>query len=912
MSEFDVFLSYNSSDHAFITALATQLKDRQVEVFLDRWHLIPGQPWPERLRKVLASCKAVAVCVGPHEMGPWQQREMYFALERQSRESGFPVIPVLLPDANPPLDFLSQNMWVDFRGGLDNPMALAILQAAITGKVLDDLQAARVQEITHDICPYRGLEFFREQDASFFFGRDTAIQALEDKLRQHSFVALVGASGAGKSSVVRAGLLPSLRKDTEHPWEIVTIVPGDRPLHNLAAAFLPLLEPSLGENDLLIETSKQAKSFLAGELEIRNVVERILDKQSGTERFLLVVDQWEELYTLAKTDKDITALPSGKSTDTAVKLNQTKLFIDGLLDACQAGKLHVVMTLRGDFVGEAIKYRRLSDSLNGVQVNLSAMTPQELQQAIEQPAQKLNVGFDPGLIELLLTDVGEEPGNLPLLEFVLKRLWKDPQRHGQLRLSAYKTMGRLKGALQQEADTLYDNLPSDNDRQQLRCLLLQLVVSNDDNQYTRRRAHQDNLQEFTALIERLTKARLLVSNRDEQSKRSTLEVAHEALITDWPKLRDWLKESRDFLAWRKRLNNAIDDYDSHHDPQALLKGQHLQDAKLWRKRKAKELNPQEVRFIQKSQNQLWWAVGRNSLLMLLPVVTISGFFGWASLNDLRPGMAKDVLLAKYFHYVRAPDMVEIPPKEDCQAANPCDFLMGSKGGDKLEEQPQHKVSFTKRFKMGRHEVTFDEYRVFAHLKGEEQGDCQLVDDEGKSNRHEIPRPNDNAWGFEKRPAIFVSWEDAQCYVQWLNAMIKPGGFRLPSEAEWEYAARAGTQTAYYWGDSEKEADSFAWFNNNSGGKTHPVGEKKPNVFGLYDLSGNVWEWVQDCWHDNYVQAPGDGSAWQEQNNGDCNRRVLRGGSWNNRRDALRSAYRNGYNPDYRIYFIGFRLAQDLP
>ena len=112
------------------------------------------------------------------------------------------------------------------------------------------------------------------------------------------------------------------------------------------------------------------------------------------------------------------------------------------------------------------------------------------------------------------------------------------------------------------------------------------------------------------------------------------------------------------------------------------------------------------------------------------------------------------------------------------------------------------------------------------------------------------------------------------------------------------------------GRGKAEAKDFAWFNENSEDKTHPVGKKKPNAFGLYDMSGNVWEWVQDCWHDNYDQAPGDGSAWQEQNNGDCSRRVLRGGSWDDRPDDLRSAYRYRGYPGYRTHDIGFRLAQD--
>jgi formylglycine-generating enzyme required for sulfatase activity len=155
----------------------------------------------------------------------------------------------------------------------------------------------------------------------------------------------------------------------------------------------------------------------------------------------------------------------------------------------------------------------------------------------------------------------------------------------------------------------------------------------------------------------------------------------------------------------------------------------------------------------------------------------------------------------------------------------------------------------------------------------------------------------------------VSWKDAVAYAQWLST-VTGKQFRLPTEAEWEYAVRADTTSDYYW-DGQDVANDFAWFGSNSEGKTHPAGEKKPNDFGLYDMSGNVWEWVQDCWHKNYDKAPGDGSAWQEDNNGDCTPRMLRGGSWYGELVYLRSAFRLRFYPDARYYiYIGFRLAQD--
>ncbi len=895
-SKFDLFISYNSEDQAIVKALAVQLQSRQLNVFLDRWHLIPGQPWPERLCSVLSSCSAVVVCIGTGEMGHWQQREMYFALERQSREPEFRVIPLLLPNAIPPLGFLGQNMWVDFRGGIDEPMAFNILLAAIRREKLDSMLLERLQEVNNAICPYRGLNVFQEQDAAFFFGRDVAINELNNKLQRQNFVALVGASGAGKSSVVRAGLLPLLRKDTKEPWEIVTIVPGDRPLYNLATVLVPLLENNLGESAFLSEIGKQANHFLDGTVQIRDVVERILKKQPGTARFLLVVDQWEELYTLAKSE-----FKSGGDETQSLITNentQARRFIDGVLDASEAGVLSVIITLRGDFMGHAISYRRLSDHLQNTQINLGPMLQKELQLAIEEPAKKVNISFEPGLVDLLLTDVGDEPGNLPLLEYVLERLWDNKKKWGGVfRFQAYRDMDRLEGALAQKANDIYKSL-SAPDRQQLQKILLQLVYTSENSDYTRRRANLGDLgSNAQEIIKRLIQERLLVVNQDKKSGQNTVEVAHEALIRHWPQFQQWLKDDRDFLIWRERLRNAHDEWQRSQDPEVLLGGQRLLDAKDWFNRKENELNEQEIDFIQCSISRLFWVRARMISIIILPLALVGWLFIWSNSNGFSPKTVWYVLLAKTGIYILKPEMVSLPNDKDCQK-EACEFLMGSSESDPKfdeSEHPQHVVHFKKPFKIGRHEVTFDEYQVFAYLI-EGNGGCD--------DNHKIGAINDNGWGKRSRPVINVSWHDAQCYAKWLSK--KTGRYyRLPTEAEWEYAARAGTANEYYWG--QQEAKDYVWFTDNSEGVTHPVGEKKPNAFGLYDMSGNVWEWVQDCYAVNYTQAPKDGSALELNN---CVQRVLRGGSWYDEPDRLRSVTRNGYSPDSGMNDFGFRLAQD--
>jgi formylglycine-generating enzyme required for sulfatase activity len=205
-----------------------------------------------------------------------------------------------------------------------------------------------------------------------------------------------------------------------------------------------------------------------------------------------------------------------------------------------------------------------------------------------------------------------------------------------------------------------------------------------------------------------------------------------------------------------------------------------------------------------------------------------------------------------------------------------------------DEGPQHRVQI-KAFAAGKYEVTWDEYDACVLA-----GACSPATDDG--------------FGKGARPVTNVSWDDAKAYVRWRSVDANKR-YRLLSEAEWEYAARAGTDTEWSHGNDESKLGNYAWYARNSGGKTQVVGQKLPNAFGLFDMHGNVWEWTQDCRHNNYVGAPTDGNAWTTG----CteNGRVLRGGSWLNFPAGLRSAFRNGVYPVYRFNDYGFRLARTL-
>ena len=253
----------------------------------------------------------------------------------------------------------------------------------------------------------------------------------------------------------------------------------------------------------------------------------------------------------------------------------------------------------------------------------------------------------------------------------------------------------------------------------------------------------------------------------------------------------------------------------------------------------------------------------------------------AQIDDQSYFLARNEIKAlfdKAGYILQGPEMMEIPAGR---------FLMGS--NERHNERPVHEVKISKPFAMGKYEVTFAEYDAFARATGRE-----LLPDRGE--------------GRGNSPVIGVNWEDAQAYTEWLSG-VTGKNYRLPTEAEWEYAARAGSTTRYSWGDDiASNRANCARGCGDSYKYTSPVGSFKPNEFGLYDMHGNVWEWVQDCWHDNYEAAPSDGRAWEFEG---CRSRVVRSGSWGHGPANLRSATRYWFGSSRRFRHNGIRVAQDL-
>jgi len=545
-------------------------------------------------------------------MGPWQQREANLALERQAREA-LPVIPVLLPGAEPVLGFLKQNTWVDLRQQPEDPKLLTILAKAIRGEPPGPDLQEQVAATLASICPYRGLRFFREEDAAFFFGREEPINKLKELVERQPFVAIVGASGCGKSSVVRAGLAHQLRGRTGNlVWEVATLVPTDRPLHQLGGALMPLLEPQMTETDRLVEVGKFAGILSEPHppANLRDFIGRVLDKQPGTDRLLLIVDQWEELYTLTKDEK------------------LRRRFIDEILDASSQGRLHIVITMRGDFYGHALAYRSLSDKLQDRVVNLPPMSRAELEQAIREPADKVGLSFQPGLVERIINDVGDEPGNLPLLEFVLERLWQERQG-GQLFHDSYESMGGLQGALAKKADDTYGRF-SEVEKQAIQRIFLQLVHPGASTEDTRRRAFLSEIPEPSKpLVKALADERLLVTGSDLASRAETVEVSHEALIRNWGMLKAWVDKDREFLLWLERLRSAKAEWvRASRDETCLLRGPLLAEAERWLGARGEDLSTDERTFIRastKNRKRRKWVQGSVAAVIFLILALISAW-----------------------------------------------------------------------------------------------------------------------------------------------------------------------------------------------------------------------------------------------------------------------------------------------
>jgi formylglycine-generating enzyme required for sulfatase activity len=949
-----IFLSHSSLDNAEAIAIHDWLIEQGWnELFLDldaERGIKAGQRWQEALKRAADHCELVLFLISPQWVASkWCLAE--FLLAKQLNKRIFGILIAATPRSEIPTEMTSQWQLADLtKGRLSEEFNVKLPHdegertVAFSGEGLHRLRLGLMQAgidpkffewpPANDPCrvPYRGLRALDADDAGIFFGREGPIVVGLDMLRglrdaaPPRLAVILGASGAGKSSFMRAGLLPRLNRES----------------HNFLP--LPVVRPEravmTGESGLT--TSLEQAFSSVGAPRARVHIRATLDE--GGDSFN------ELLATLANAKLRQLHLEAGEAPEppcVVISIDQAEeLFdADGAEESnrCLSLLRHVVQhddpavivlfTIRSD------KYESLqtAPSLSGIRQHPLSLLPMPrgtYSKVIEGPALRLagtNRAFvvEEPLVNALLRDLddGDCKDALPLLAFSLERLFREFHGSGRLSLEDYRKLGGIRGSIEAAVANALDAaeaipaIPRDP-KERLGVLRRGLIpwlasVDPDTGAPRRRVARRSEIpEESRPLIDLLLVQRLLTSDKDEETGEETIEPAHEALLRQWSVLEGWLKEDAGKLSAIDEIKRSSRDWVANGRESSWLahSADRLKFAEslLERPDLAARLNSINLEYLascraaEAAAASKEKAVVRNRQRMMVTVVVLlfgiivgliafinqqplKEFYVWQLQmrpsildgNDERALAAKPG--AKFSDCSsHCPRMVVIPTGN---------FLMGTADEWSTDEFPQHEVTITRPFAVSETEVTFDQWDACVSA-----GVCEQVSDDG--------------WGRNNRPVIYVTWFAARKYAAWLSR--KTGKhYRLPTETEWEYAARAGGSTKWSFGDDESQLAKYAWYEANSGGKTHPVGTKEPNAFGLHDMHGNVWEWVEDCYAHTYEGAPSVGIAWSDACTSEMSDRAIRGGSYFRVAGETRSANRTSNRPDGRNKAVGFRIVRTL-
>jgi formylglycine-generating enzyme required for sulfatase activity len=917
------FLSYHSPDQSLAERLkaAIEDKDSASRVFFAPTHLRAGGSWTAQLAAEIADATAFILLIGPAGVGKWQVPEYDEALDRWVKsDRKFPVIVVLLEGQTAPgLAFLRQLHWIVTPDPTSKRDIARIFDAVSSG-------GTNPGELWRYTSPYRGLEAMEEKDSDYFFGRQqetVEILSILANASSNRLPVLIGNSGVGKSSLAQAGVLAALKRqawpdDAQVPsvwpaafqdsrqWCFLSLRPGTEPLKALVDAFL-----DLWQFDAEHERVKERNGFIAlllnGEASVSDMIEAT--ERRGTQQakppgFLLYVDQGEELYV---------------RSDPAERACFSEVIAQGLAHP----RLRTMMSLRSDFLGHLQNDAPLFDAR--LLIEVPPLREAKLREVVSRPAELLAARFESeSLVEIISRRTAEDSvkdvGALPLLSYTLDDMWTQMVQRGDATLRVPAQSFDLAGVLVDRATAFLAAHPGAEPPLR-RVLTLRCATVREDGEPTRRRAPRPEFsEEEWRLASELADYpnRLLVTTTTDAGE-TYAEVAHEAIFQRWDKLRDWIAAEREFLAWRSGLEAARRAWGNAPDGskgEALLMGAALTQGQEWLVRHPEGIGSVDRNFIDQSVQRETKARLRarraQVTIYVLLVGIIVGLIGvvneayvkeeWNWYWTMRP-----YKVANFDPHVLKPEAERVlePLASFRECAEGCpemivvpagEFMMGSPATEKgryHDEGPQRRVLIAKPFAVSKNDVTFADWDTCVSVGG-----CP---GEGPAA--------DAGWGRGTRPVINVNWYDAQAYVAWLSRMTGQP-YRLLTEAEREYAARAGSTTAYYWGDEIGKGNANCsgcgskWDNR----QTSPVGSFTPNAFGLLDMAGNVWQWVQDCYQDNYNGLPTDGSAWT---GGDCRRRAVRGGSWLNSPQGLRAASRSGFSPSNRDLYLGFRVGRTL-
>lgn len=437
-------------------------------------------------------------------------------------------------------------------------------------------------EITN---PFKGLRAFGEADADNFFGRETLVQQLLARLGEGGdlsrFLAVIGPSGSGKSSVVRAGLIPALRRGGlpgSENWFLVDMLPGKHPFEELEAS---LLRVAVNPPESLLSQMKDGSRGLL------RAIHRILPADEAVE-LVLVIDQFEEVFTLVDDE------------------SERALLLESLAAAVldERSRLHVIITLRADFTDRPLRYVDFGELMNRRFEFVLPLTMDEVERAVAGPAQRVGLRLEKGLVSTILREAGNQPGTLPLLQYALSELF-DKRDGRTLTNKAYHEIGGVLGALGRSAESIYQNLEK-TEKLAARQLFLRLVTLGEGTEDTRRRMLREELEAIDAsqhsviqnVIVHFGKARLLTFDHDPLTRGATVEVAHEALLQEWKRLRDWLYESRADIRLQRQLAAAAKEWlAAQQDASFLMAGSRLDQFESWAANSTVALTKIEHAFI---------------------------------------------------------------------------------------------------------------------------------------------------------------------------------------------------------------------------------------------------------------------------------------------------------------------------
>jgi Sulfatase-modifying factor enzyme 1/Domain of unknown function (DUF4062)/AAA ATPase domain len=746
-----------------------------------------------------------------------------------------------------------------------SPHELATLVLAAVAKHQDatkKIDAATRQKtetapaITWDInkhgSPYPGLMHFSRKYAPVFFGRDAEVREVLDRLRlpEGRFLIISGGSGTGKSSLVDAGVLPRIEESGigEERKFVCVRMVPSQGSNPFDALLRPL--HGYAEHAGLNVFELAEKLGMQPDL-LPEKIHEIIAKGMIGHSLVLFLDQMEELFTVRE--------PA-----------QSYAFLSALYKAANEASLSVIATIRSDFLHHLHDHENMRNVISGrSHIGLGPVDLISLREMIIKPAQCAGLSIPDTLVRRLVQDAGQEPGSLPLLAFALQQLFEKRNRN-EITEKAYDDFGGLAGAIGRHAEAAEDKISKDfkkDAKELLPDIFKPLVVINIDRQPTRRRASPAEFDErIQPIKDLLIKERLLTS--EGQDQQSTISVAHEKLFVAWATLAGWVAANRDDQFVIRQAEIAGDEWQKHnYDTRYLWHAdRHVRLGEIIARLDREQIKD-SARLFAAPQKKLVQRLEDNSLSHQ-ERLTIGLYL--ADLGDPRAGVGlrQDGL----------PDIewVEIP-------------------GGKVKLNQVEAVFDVKRFRIAKYPVTNVQFQVFTK---DGYGNPEWWEGIEQSELPVGPR-----WKEPNSPREAVSWFEAVAFCRWLSKRTG-SKVRLPTEWEWQLAATGGDpQREGFW-------DTTKYNSDESGLKrTSPVG-MYPNGAtqqGVLDMDGNVAEWCLDEY-----QSPGTAESLRSSDNDERGLRVIRGGSWKDELLFQLVSFRFGYYADNRYYFIGFRLAQDIP